>query len=428
MELFLQKYIDLMKPANVHYCDGSEDEYNNLIKDMLNTGTLHKLNRHNSYAAFSDPSDVARVEQYTYICSKNEEEAGPNNNWRDPEEMKNTVCKLFDNCYNGKTMYVIPYCMGLIDSPYSKFGIEITDSPYVVISMRIMTRMGKEAYIKIKNGSDFVGGVHALGDYTNPSWPCSSTKIIAHFPEDKLIYSYGSGYGGNALLGKKCFALRIASTIAYKEKWLAEHMLIVGITNPEGIKKYFVGAFPSACGKTNLAMMIPTLPGWKVECVGDDIAWLHIKDGKLYAINPENGFFGVAPGTNEKSNPVALDLTKKDTIFTNVGIDLDTNEPWWEGLDESRQNLMNWKREKSNVKPVAHPNSRFTSSLINCAILDKEYNNPGGVPIEGIIFGGRRSDTIPLVFESFDWNHGVFLGSVLHGLILKWDTDKSTCN
>ena len=412
MELFLQKYIDLMNPANIYYCDGSDYEYNMLIKDMVNTGTLHKLNRHNSYVAFSDPNDVARVEQYTYICSKNKDDAGPNNNWCDPEEMKNKVYKLFNNCYSGKTMYVIPYCMGQIDSPYSKLGIEITDSPYVVISMRIMTRMGKEAYNKIKNGGEFVGGVHALGDYTNLSWPCSTTKIIAHFPDDKLIYSYGSGYGGNALLGKKCFALRIGSTIAYKENWLAEHMLIVGVTNPEGIKKYFVGAFPSACGKTNFAMMIPSLPGWKVECIGDDIAWMHIKDGKLYAINPENGFFGVAPGTNKKSNPVALDLTQKDTIFTNVGVNLDTNEPWWEGMDDI-QNVMNWKKEQSKIKPIAHPNSRFTSPLINCSILDSEYNNPEGVLIEGIIFGGRRSDTIPLVFESFDWNHGVFLGSVL---------------
>ncbi len=414
---WIEEIAALCKPEKIHLCDGSDEEYNQIAAQMVSCGKLVCLKRPSSYWCHSDPDDVARVEEQTFICSKNKKDAGPTNYWCDPDEMHQRLHRLFSGCMEGRTMYVVPYCMGPLKSKYSKFGIEITDSPYVVLNMKLMTRMGKQALALIKD--EFVPGVHSVGvplkiGQKDPLWPCNpKSRVIAHFPEERSIWSFGSGYGGNALLGKKCFALRIASVLARDEGWLAEHMLILGLTNPEGEKKYFAASFPSACGKTNLAMMLPKLPGWKVECVGDDIAWMHIgEDGRLYAINPEAGCFGVAPGTSMKTNSNAMKMIAHDTIFTNVALTEDRNV-WWEGLTpEPPSNLISWLGKKWDQKnSAAHPNARFTVRCKQCPIYDPAADNPNGVPISAIIFGGRRANVVPLVFEAFNWQHGTFLGA-----------------
>ncbi len=416
MEKFVEGIKALCTPDSVHICDGSEEEFLTLAKLMEEKGTWVALKkRPGSWYARSDASDVARVEASTYICSHKEEDAGPTNNWKNPVEMIAILEPLFRGCMKGRTMYIIPYAMGPKESPYTKFGIEITDSPYVVCSMRIMTRI-----IPLNEGKDYVLGVHSVGMPLEPlqkdvAWPCNQTKYIAHFPESKEIWSYGSGYGGNALLGKKCFALRIASKIAKNEGWLAEHMLILGITNPQGIKKYIAAAFPSACGKTNLAMLKPTIPGWKVEVVGDDIAWMHFgEDGRLYAINPENGFFGVAPGTSRESNPNAMKTIEKNTIFTNVAMTKEGNV-WWEAMcKEPPEELIDWKGnlwKKGSKEKAAQANSRFTVPKRQCPIYDPAGDKPEGVPIEVILFGGRRKDLTPLVLEAISWAQGVLMGA-----------------
>jgi phosphoenolpyruvate carboxykinase (GTP) len=412
-------YIKLCKPDKVVVCDGSKEESERFLKLLVDQGSALPLKRENCFYFTSDPKDVARVESCTFICSENKKDAGPTNNWIEPKQMKQRLGKLFLGSMKGRVMYIIPYLMGDKDSPMCKAGIEITDSLYVCVNMYIMTRMGKIALPKIAE-EDVVFGLHSVGyplkeGQKDVPWPCNEEKVIAHFPETKEILSFGSGYGGNALLGKKCFALRIASVIAKREGWLAEHMLIVGITNPEGKKKYFAAAFPSSCGKTNLAMLFPKIPGWKVECVGDDIAWMKFyEDGRLYAINPENGFFGVAPGTSEKTNPSAMAIVEKDTLFTNVALNGD--DVWWEGMsDKVPDALISWqgkKYDKNGSEPAAHPNSRFTSPLKRCPNLDRG-DSVKGVPIEGIIFGGRRADLAPLVMEAKNWQMGVFYGASL---------------
>jgi phosphoenolpyruvate carboxykinase (GTP) len=417
---------ELTQPDRVHWCTGSDEEWTELTDALVASGTFTRLDpvkKPNSFHAASDPTDVARVEDRTFICSVEEKDAGPTNNWMDPNEMKAVMTGLYRGCMRGRTMYVVPFVMGHLEAQNPMFGVEITDSAYVVVSMTVMARMGTPVLRRMEEtGAGFVPALHSVGMPLEPgqqdkAWPCSDTKYIVQFPEERTIWSYGSGYGGNALLGKKCYALRIASVMARDEGWLAEHMLILKLTSPEGVVKFIAAAFPSACGKTNLAMLAPTIPGWRVETLGDDIAWMRIgEDGRLYAVNPEFGFFGVAPGTNEQTNPNAMrTIDIGNSVFTNVAL-TDDGDIWWEGLENMPDHATSWKGEDWTPdcgEPSSHPNSRYCTPIKQCPILADEYDDPRGVPIDAILFGGRRKTTIPLVTEARDWVHGTFMGATL---------------